>query len=93
MSDIIKVEFRSHWSVPVGIITTEGLIRIVTGPEDALSVLGANWPSPSSASFKHARRVCIAALCGRQVPDDAREAFVDACAEAHLLLRSPASGN
>lgn len=52
MNDIIKVEFRSHWSVPVGIVTTEGLIRVVTGPEDALSVLGANWPSPNSVYVK-----------------------------------------
>ena len=88
MNDVISIDFRTRWSVPVGIVTPDGFIRIIASPEDALSEL-SSWPLPHGGEhFKQARRVCIGAICGRRTPDEARDAFIYACQAAKVLLSS-----
>lgn len=88
MGDVVAVQMKAHWSMPVSITTRQREIKVVRGPEDAHAVLMHAWPAGVHLdSFITAKRACIAALCGRQTPQYARTMFVFACQEARIPYR------
>jgi hypothetical protein len=84
--DVIQVDFRSLWRVPVFVRGEEGTIFTIRGPEDALRNLHTMDLSYESTSQRRAKAKCLSALIKTISPDEAREAFVDACYETGKLV-------
>ncbi|MCV3739280.1 DUF982 domain-containing protein [Rhizobium sp. TRM96647] len=88
MGEVVAVQMKAHWSMPVSITTPQRLIKVVRGPEEAHAALMHAWPDGVHRDrFLSAKRACIAALCGRQTPQYARTMFVYACQEARIPYR------
>ncbi|NVP58346.1 DUF982 domain-containing protein [Rhizobium rhizolycopersici] len=88
MGEVVVVQMKVHWSMPVSITTRQRVVKVVRGPEDAHAVLMHAWPEGVRRDrFISAKRACIAALCGRQTPQYARTMFVYACQEARIPYR------
>lgn len=88
MGEVVAVQMKAHWSIPVSVITPQRLTKVVRGPEEAHAALMHAWPEGVHRErFLSAKRAFIAALCGRQTPQYARTMFVDACQEARVPYR------
>jgi hypothetical protein len=75
-----------RWMTPVMVQFGNGAVRKFDCVHDALDCLQHEWPSPRGK--EHARavdRLC-AALARLAPPDEARHAFVAACAESEILV-------
>lgn len=79
----------SRWSNPIEIeLGSIGQARIVATAYDAADCLLNKWPSEGGPAHLAARKACIDALDGKKPPDHARNAFINACKEADIHIRS-----
>ncbi|MEZ2224050.1 DUF982 domain-containing protein [Rhizobium sp. RCC_161_2] len=86
MNEIIDdVKFKMLWNAPVRVVVAERHASFVHGPEDALYFLSVRWPCERGVYYVRAREKCFAAISHRTTMDAAREAFVMACLNAHLV--------
>jgi hypothetical protein len=85
MADVIKVNFKVAWKVPVCVRGGDGFREKVNGPEVALQCLNSRWPERQSSWYRTATRYCLLAWCDEASADVARQAFVDAAAYAKML--------
>jgi len=75
--------FSKPVSVAVGFI---GDIHIIENAHDAMKLLTDNWREQKSAGYKAAKIACRGAMSGEVPADVARQAFVEAAAEAKILV-------
>lgn len=75
--------FSRPVSVAVGIA---GDIYSIENARDAMKLLTGNWREQSSVRYRLAKRACQGAVSGEMHADIARQAFVDAAAEARVLV-------
>lgn len=76
--------FSRPVSVTVGIA---GEIHHVENAREAMKLLTGNWREQASERYKAAKRACQGALRGEVPGDVARQAFMDAAAEARVLAK------
>ncbi|QEN84831.1 DUF982 domain-containing protein [Labrys sp. KNU-23] len=72
------------WSRPVQFETDLGRYRVLTSTEEASHFLLNNWPAVAGPKCIDAQRACLDVMAGAAQPDEAREAFVEACEEADM---------
>lgn len=77
------VWFSRPVAVSVGIT---GSIRNLSNTQQAIDLLTTHWRDSGSLKHQAALRACRRAMSGDVSPDIAREAFVDAAREAHVLV-------
>lgn len=70
---------KSLWNDPV---IAAG--QVIEDARQAISFMDHQWPGLKRLSFAHAHQVCLAALDGRQKPEDTRRRFEQAVDEAQL---------
>lgn len=85
MSDVIKLNFRINWAVPVYVRIGHGLRERVGSAEAALDYLNHRWPERQSPEYRAAKRTCLMALSNQASEQAARQAFVEAAAQAKML--------
>ncbi|MEF0942450.1 DUF982 domain-containing protein [Rhizobium sp. BR 362] len=85
MNEIIDVKFNVLWNAPVCVTTGDRFASFVHGPEDAIHYLCVEWPSERGASHARAKEKCFAAVSHQVTVEAAREAFVRACQDSHLI--------
>ena len=85
MAEVIKVNFKLIWKVPVYVRVGSGFREEVSGPDAALECLNHRWPERVSSWFCTAKQCCLLALRDEASVDVARQAFVDAAAHAKML--------
>ncbi|WP_133705717.1 DUF982 domain-containing protein [Rhizobium sp. BK313] len=85
MAEVIKVNFKLAWKVPVYVRVGSGFREEVSGPDAALEFLNHRWPERESSWYCAAKRCCLLALRDETSVDVARQAFVDAAAHAKML--------
>jgi hypothetical protein len=86
MSQVIEIDFKTIWRVPVFVRGTEGQIFTIRGPEGALRNLNDMDVTFESTLHRAAKNSCIAALRKAGSFDEARDAFVDAAYETGSLV-------
>jgi hypothetical protein len=77
------VWFSRPVAVSVGIA---GAIRNLSHTQQAVDLLTNQWRDAGSMKHQAALRACRRAMSGDVSPDIAREAFVEAAREAHILV-------
>ena len=85
MAEIIEVEFRVTWRIPVNIRVRDGFRERIYGPDDAMDCLSHSWPPMRGEKYLEARRECIATLCKRSSLELSRQKFIEAGEEAGVL--------
>lgn len=85
-SIVIEGSYDLRWREPVWVGSGYGAPEPVRGPRQAISYLIFRWPTVSSTVVKRARSKCLAALQKQLTCEAAREAFVRAAEEAHILV-------
>ncbi|MBB3458635.1 hypothetical protein FHT86_006961 [Rhizobium sp. BK313] len=85
MAEVIKINFKLAWKVPVYVRLGDGFREKVAGPDAALENLNHRWPECESSWYWAAKRCCLLALRDETSVDLARQAFVDAAAYAKML--------
>ncbi|KQZ87087.1 hypothetical protein ASD64_06465 [Mesorhizobium sp. Root157] len=75
--------FSQPVTVSVGIF---GEMRHISNARQAVDLLSTHWPVEGSAKHRDARRACLDALRGARPVKAAREIFVEAAREAHILI-------
>lgn len=76
------------WSEPIEVeLGAIGSYKVISNTEQAARALLYEWPAGHGAAYSNAKRVCLAVLEGEQEPDQAREAFLAAAAEANVSTR------
>ncbi|WP_374191448.1 DUF982 domain-containing protein [Rhizobium rhizogenes] len=73
------------WNAPVCVPIDDRFAWSVGGPEDAIHFLSMRWSSNKGTSYMRAKEKCLAAISHRIAVESAREAFVAACLDAHLI--------
>ena len=73
---------NEKWKRPVRIGTAS-----INGPLEAHNFMMTGWPNSKSVKFATAHLAILAALDGRQTPEDARGQFVNALKDAKLDYR------
>ncbi|WP_214470049.1 DUF982 domain-containing protein [Mesorhizobium sp. dw_380] len=63
-----------------------GATRNLTNTQEAIELLTTHWRDAGSPKHQSALRACRRATSGDVSPDTAREAFVEAAREAHILV-------
>ncbi|MGJ4855565.1 DUF982 domain-containing protein [Labrys sp. La1] len=74
------------WSMPVRFETGIGNYRIITSTEEASRFLLNQWPMENGVAYDAARQTCLDAMEGNAEPDQARQAFIEACDEAGMYV-------
>ncbi|WP_349962512.1 DUF982 domain-containing protein [Rhizobium sp. ZPR3] len=85
MHNVIDVEFKMLWSMPVCLATSSRDNCLIQGPEDAIHFLSRRWPCERSTSYARATERCIAAVSHKIPVEASRAAFVIACLDARLM--------
>jgi len=80
---MIQGWFSKPVEVAVGL---SGSIRHISNAEQAIELLTGQWRDAGSAMHSAALRACRRAIRGDVTADNAREAFVTAAREAHVLV-------
>lgn len=79
--------YEAWFSSPVAVATgISGDIKNLSNANQAIDLLTNHWRSPGSPKHLTALRACRQALNGGIPADIARDAFVDAAREAHMLV-------
>ncbi|UVK49555.1 DUF982 domain-containing protein (plasmid) [Mesorhizobium sp. AR07] len=79
--------YDAWFSKPVSVATgISGDIRNLTNARQAFDLLTDQWRSGGSDKHRSARRACQQALNGSVSADVARDAFIEAAREAHMLV-------
>lgn len=73
------------WDVPVYVRIGSGMTETIDGPEEALTYLTKRWPAERGRHYEQASVLCEAATEKYGSLDEARDAFVAAAIEAHVL--------
>lgn len=73
------------WVAPLYVRIGYGSSETVDGPADALRYLSTRWPAERGRKYEAARALCIGAVERKGSKEDAREAFIAAALEAHIL--------
>ena len=79
---------QTAWfSKPVVVsVGVTGATRNVSNTQQAIDLLTTHWRDTGSLKHQSALRACRRATSGDVSPDTAREAFVEAAREAHILV-------
>ncbi|TVZ64235.1 DUF982 domain-containing protein [Rhizobium mongolense] len=85
MAEVIKVDFGVTWSSPVHVRVGNGIRQEISGPDAALECLKHRWPEKRCELYAQARQLCLAAVCKHGSLELARQAFVNAAADAKML--------
>lgn len=72
MSDVIKLNLRINWNMPVYVRIGHGLRERVGSPEAALDYLNHRWAERESPEYLSAKRMCLFALSNRVSNEAAR---------------------
>jgi hypothetical protein len=80
---MIQGWFSRPVEVAVGV---SGSIRHISNAEQAVELLTGQWRDAGSAPHSAALRACRRAISGDVAADNAREAFIVAAREAHVLV-------
>jgi hypothetical protein len=75
--------FSQPVTISVGIF---GEMRHISNARQAADLLTNHWPAEGSAKHRDARRACLDVLHGTRPAGSAREIFVEAAREAHILI-------
>ncbi|MDX8528470.1 DUF982 domain-containing protein [Mesorhizobium sp. MSK_1335] len=75
--------FSKPVEVAVGIA---GSIRHISNAQQAVELLTGQWRDAGSTLHASALRACRRAISGDVAADNAREAFISAAREAHVLV-------
>jgi hypothetical protein len=79
--------YEAWFSKPVSVTTgIGGDIRNLLNAQQAIDLLGGNWRDAGSQKHRSALRACQQAVNGGVSADVAREVFVEAAREAHILV-------
>ncbi|TJW31473.1 MAG: DUF982 domain-containing protein [Mesorhizobium sp.] len=81
--------FSRPVAVSVGIA---GDIRNISNAQQAVELLKGHWRDAGSAKHGSALRACRRAMTGDVPAEVARDAFVEAAREAHVLVERVAEG-
>lgn len=73
------------WDVPVYVRIGSGMTETIDGPVEALTYLSTRWPAERGRHYEQASVLCDAAVQRYGSLLAAREAFVAAAIEAHVL--------
>lgn len=84
-STILDARVIYLWQRPVHIQMPLGWHQRIDGPTKAISFMDTQWPGPRGHHYYTARAACIGATQQRCDSDVARDAFVVAAKEAHLI--------
>lgn len=78
---------NTAWSKPVLVLIgeTPSETRIDTTQGAAWAMI-EDWPMEDGTALDRALAVCAAVDAGKQKPEDARKAFIDAAVEANILI-------
>ncbi len=80
-----------RWTTPVLVTFANGAVRQFDCVHDALDCLQHEWPSPRGRRHQKAMEVLASALARLAPVEEARNAFVAACAESGILVPQPAT--
>lgn len=86
MSNIINIDIRTKWDVPVSVVARDGIIDDIAGPGDGLAFLASRSTGNTGPAHREAHKGCRDALRGVVPPNEARKLFVAACREAGILV-------
>jgi hypothetical protein len=86
MHEVIHIDFRMLWRVPVLVRGAGGQVCAIRGPEAALRNLNETDVSYESTLHRVAKQSCLAAIVHSASCGAARDAFVDACFETGALV-------
>ena len=79
--------YDAWFSKPVAVATgISGDIRNLTNAREAVDLLNNRWRDGGSDKHRSALRACQQALNGNVPADIARDAFMEAAREAHMLV-------
>ncbi|MEP6566234.1 MAG: DUF982 domain-containing protein [Mesorhizobium sp.] len=79
--------YDASFSKPVSVATgISGDIRNLTNVRQAFDLLTDQWRNGGSPNHRAALRACRQALNGGVSADVARDAFIEAAREAHMLV-------
>ncbi|WP_258052389.1 DUF982 domain-containing protein [Mesorhizobium sp. INR15] len=79
--------YDAWFSKPISVATgISGDIRNLNNARQAFDLLNDHWRSGESDKHRSAKRACQQALNGSVSADVARDAFIDAAREAHMLV-------
>lgn len=70
---------NTQWQKPVHIGR-----EVIAGPHEAIRFMDFRWPAIKGMCFARAHLACLAAIDGREAPDQARQRFEAALDEAQL---------
>jgi len=73
------------WDVPVYVRIDSGMTATIDGPDEALTYLTTRWPAKRGRHYEQASVLCEAATERFGSLQEAREAFIAAAIEAHVL--------
>lgn len=77
-----------YWGRPVTYEEDDrGGYRTIRSTEEAARVLLDRWPVQKGKEFFEAQEVFLSVLEGKRLPEDARQAFLRAAAEADVFVR------
>jgi hypothetical protein len=80
---------EKRWDRPVRVtIDGPGRIRVVQSTREAADCLLHRWPDIGGPEHRAAREACIAVLKDQQPPEYARQAFIAAAKEVHILVEN-----
>ncbi|KRB61560.1 hypothetical protein ASE04_22170 [Rhizobium sp. Root708] len=75
----------SLWDTPVYVRISRGMTEVIDGPHDAMTYLSNRWPAERGQHFEQARLACKDAIEQYGSLEQAREAFIAAANEVHIL--------
>jgi hypothetical protein len=74
-----------RWAAPVAIRIGKRPSEFIHGPAEAIDYLEHRWPLHDGPHLDAAKRRCVEAMNHMAHIENAREAFIAAAAEAHVL--------
>ena len=80
-----RVGALTLWDVPVYVRIGRGLTETVDGPHEALAYLSNRWPAERGDHYERAKVACTDVLERYGSLAEAREAFIAAAIEVHIL--------
>ncbi|MCO6185668.1 DUF982 domain-containing protein [Rhizobium sp. L1K21] len=79
-----------RWSMPVIVLSDEGVEYYIQSPEEALEHMQRGWTFRPGSQYQKARRALLSAMHGQIGAEEAREAFLAAAIEAGRIVMYPA---
>jgi hypothetical protein len=74
-----------EWNAPVRIRIGTGSPDTIKGPNNAFEALNNRWPAERGPHYRDAKLTCSMAAAGEISAEIAREKFISAALEAHVL--------